>query len=78
MFCFIRYLGTALYAFEGIAMLMPIEKSMQEPDKCARVVCYTMGASCLLQLCFACLAYVGHLATVLHFSIGRMGVPCHT
>ena len=31
---------------------------MAEPHRCTRVICYTMAASCTLQLAFACLAYL--------------------
>ena len=62
----VRYVGTAMYAFEGIAMLLPIEHAMAEPDRCAEVVCWTMGASCLLQVGFACAAYARYVPRHCH------------
>jgi len=52
------YFGTAMYAFEGVSMLLPIQQCMAEPDKLPMVVTWTMGATCLLQVVSAAAAYL--------------------
>lgn len=53
----LTYLGTAMYAFEGIGVLLPVERSMANPKALPAVVCWTVGGACVLQVVFASLAY---------------------
>jgi len=55
------YFGTAMYAFEGVSMLMPIERCLKHPEAMSRVVVFTMGGSCILQIVFAGAAYLLYL-----------------
>lgn len=53
----LTYIGTAMYAFEGIGVLLPVERSMANPDALPTVVCWTIGGACALQVLFASMAY---------------------
>jgi len=71
------YFGTAMYAFEGICVLLPLERSMADPDKFDRVVCWTMSGTCLLQVVFASSAYLVYgaaTASIVTISLGSGGV----
>jgi len=70
------YFGTAMYAFEGIGVLLPLERSMADPDKLDRVVCWTMSGTCLLQVVFAGSAYLVYgaaTASIVTISLGSGG-----
>lgn len=51
------FIGTAMYAWEGIGVLLPIERAMAKPSQLRCVVCLTMLVVCLVQVCFASMAY---------------------
>lgn len=71
------YLGTAAFAFEGIGVLLPLERSMADPRKLDRVVCWTMSSACLLQVIFGGTAYFVYGAattSIVTISLGRGGM----
>jgi len=71
------YFGTAMYAFEGIGVLLPVERSMTTPDRCPYVVCSTMTVVTLAQMVFASSAYLlfgGSTASIITTSLTRGGV----
>mmetsp|Transcript_87298 Transcript_87298/g.167906 ORF Transcript_87298/g.167906 Transcript_87298/m.167906 type:complete len:527 (-) Transcript_87298:80-1660(-) len=71
------YFGTAMYAFEGIGFLLPLERSMADPDKLNLVVCWTMSGACLLQVIFAGSAYLLYgagTASIVTISLGSGGM----
>merc|ERR1719229_2001291 len=52
------YFGTAAYAFEGLGVLLPIQRAMRNPERCPAVVTRTLVLASLLQVAFSCSAYV--------------------
>lgn len=54
------YLGTAMYAFEGVAVLLPVEDKMETPQLMPQVVCWTLGFALFLQISFAFIAYLNY------------------
>jgi len=71
------YVGTAMYAFEGIGVLLPLERSMAEPEKLDLVVGLTMSGTCLMQVAFAGSAYLVYgasTASIITISLGSGGM----
>ncbi|CAJ1459317.1 unnamed protein product [Effrenium voratum] len=66
------YVGVAMYAFEGVGVLLPVQESMAEPHRMPEVVCWTLSLACLLQVVFASLAYLNyrqHTASIVTISL---------
>mmetsp|Transcript_63303 Transcript_63303/g.196014 ORF Transcript_63303/g.196014 Transcript_63303/m.196014 type:complete len:559 (-) Transcript_63303:214-1890(-) len=53
------FVGTAIYTFEGIALVIPIRESMKEPDHFPRVIC---GMLCFFVLLLSGFGLAGYLA----------------
>ena len=54
----IPFLGTAVYVFEGVALLIPIRESMQQPHKFDTVFHVMMGIIFAILASFGLLGYV--------------------
>eukprot|EP00434_Breviolum_minutum_P031164 symbB.v1.2.027562.t1/scaffold2838.1/size69213/3 len=68
------YVGTAMYAFEGVAVLLPVEEKMASPEKMPQVVCWTLLLITVLQISFASIAYMNYGAatqSVVTISLGQ-------
>jgi len=68
------YFGTAMYAFEATSMMLPIERSMAEPDRIGSVVCWTMLAIVCTQMGFfssAYLLYTDKTASIITLSMSH-------
>jgi len=68
------YFGTAVYAFEGVGVLLPIERSMASPEHGRKVVSVTMLVVTLAQLVFASTAYMSYgdkTASIITISLAR-------
>lgn len=69
----LTYVGTAMFAFEGIGVVLPVEQSMANPSEMPAVVWRAMGCACSLQLIFGVLAYLAfgaHTQPIVTVSIG--------
>lgn len=68
------YFGTASYAFEGIGVLLTVERSMSKPDHMKPVIYATMVVAVSLQMIFSASAYVLYgdkTASVITVSLSR-------
>ncbi|KAE8672755.1 Amino acid transporter ANTL2 [Hibiscus syriacus] len=51
-------MGVAVYAFEGIGMVLPIESEMKEPSKFGKILALSMGLISLIYGAFGALGYL--------------------
>lgn len=62
------FIGTAIFAFEGIGLIIPVQDSMQHPEKFPLVLCLVIVTSTVLFITIASvgyLAYGSHIKTVI-------------
>lgn len=76
----LAFIGTAMYAFEGIGVLLPVERSMANPEALPRVMCWTISCIVVLEVAFASMAYCVFgegTRSIITVSIGngRISVP---
>eukprot|EP00735_Rhodelphis_limneticus_P013630 TRINITY_DN757_c0_g1::TRINITY_DN757_c0_g1_i1::g.18408::m.18408 TRINITY_DN757_c0_g1::TRINITY_DN757_c0_g1_i1::g.18408 ORF type:complete len:552 (-),score=44.82,sp/Q10074/AVT3_SCHPO/33.85/2e-66,Aa_trans/PF01490.13/1.1e-78,Trp_Tyr_perm/PF03222.8/9e-06,MIP/PF00230.15/3.2e+03,MIP/PF00230.15/0.042,DUF485/PF04341.7/4.5e+03,DUF485/PF04341.7/1.3,DUF485/PF04341.7/2.8e+02 TRINITY_DN757_c0_g1_i1:101-1690(-) len=57
---FSLFLGTAVYTFEGVGMVIPIQQSMKEKEKFSRVLTLTVLALCTGLVIFASVNYLAY------------------
>lgn len=53
------FVGTAIFAFEGIGLIIPVQDSMRHPEKFPMVLALVIGSSTVL---FITIASIGYLA----------------
>uniref|UniRef100_A0A6B2FW96 Proton-coupled amino acid transporter 1 (Trinotate prediction) n=1 Tax=Myxobolus squamalis TaxID=59785 RepID=A0A6B2FW96_MYXSQ len=51
------FFGTAMFAFEGIAVILPVENAMKKPERFFMVIDLSMGFVCLLYITSGFLGY---------------------
>lgn len=69
----LTYIGTAMYAFEGIGVVLPVEQSMADPSKMPLVACWAMLGACAFQLLAGVMAYLvygAHTQPIVTVSLG--------
>ncbi|KAI8056212.1 transmembrane amino acid transporter protein-domain-containing protein [Syncephalis plumigaleata] len=54
---FTLFIGTAVFTYEGIGLVIPIVEGMQEPEKFPRVLSFTMGLMTLIFVTIGVLSY---------------------
>lgn len=57
---FLYGLGVAVYSFEGIGMVLPLESEMREKEKFGKVLGLTMALICLIYGSFGALGYFAY------------------
>lgn len=53
-------IGTAVFAFEGIGLIIPITEAMKEPERFPRVLCYSMAGITALFVAAGALGYAAY------------------
>lgn len=54
------FMGTAIFTFEGIGLIIPIQSGMKEPSKFPRVLAIVMVAVCIVYLSIGTLSYAAY------------------
>jgi proton-coupled amino acid transporter len=54
---FALFIGTAVFTYEGIGLIIPIVEGMQEPEKFPRVLSFTMGLMTFIFVTIGTLSY---------------------
>ena len=65
----------AVYAYEGIGVILPCETAMKEPQKCAAVITVVMGIAFFLYTGFGAICYLAFGKHTSDQILGMSSIP---